>query len=347
MTGPYPLERPPGGVHDLAFSPPWLLRGRHVQTCFGTLVRRIAPPPVTERWRIPVDDDIERGGAIEPSGAIELVGEMSAARGPDRPREIAILLHGLGGSASAKYVLGIAHRLLRDGLSVVRMNLRGVEIDGRAMPGLYRSGLTEDLTRTVDFARARGFERVYVAGFSLTGNTVLKWLGEAERPGVTAFAISPPVRLAACVDLIDAPRNFIYQRYFLHKLHRTLEAKARAFPAAFASYAAQAPFRTLRAFDDHVTAPWFGFRDAAHYYDAASSVDVLPRIRDRVTIVHALDDPFVDAEDLRFLVDRRPPSMEIALPHRGGHVGFYEGPRAGYAMERWIAAAFRERDRSG
>ena len=87
--------------------------------------------------------------------------------------------------------------------------------------------------------------------------------------------------------------------------------------------------------------------DAAEYYARASSVDGLPAIRNRVTIVHALDDPFVDAADLQLLVERRPPSMEIALPRRGGHVGFYGGPRAGYAMERWIAAAFRERDRSG
>lgn len=329
MTAPHASEQPSAGVHDLAFDPPWFLRGRHVQTCFGTLVRRIAPPPVMERWRIPVD------------GEVELVGEMTAAHGPHaRAGELAILLHGLGGSASAKYVLGIARRLLRDGLSVVRMNLRGVAIDGRAMPGLYRSGLTEDLTRTVDYARARGFGRIFVAGFSLTGNTVLKWLGEAARPGVTAFAISPPVRLERCVDLIDAPRNFIYRRYFLRALHRTLDAKARAFPAAFGAYAAKGPFPTLRAFDDHVTAPWFGFRDAADYYAQASSVDVLPRIRDRVTIVHALDDPFVDAADLRLLVARRPPSMEIALPQHGGHVGFYEGPRAGYAMERWISSAF-------
>lgn len=329
MTAPHRPEQPPDGVHDLAFSPPWPLRGRHVQTCFGTLVRRIAPPPVTERWRIPVD------------GETELVGDMSAAPGPHvRAGAIAILMHGLGGSARAKYVLGVAHRLLKGGLSVVRMNLRGVEIDGRATTGMYRSGLTEDLTRTVDHARARGYGRVFVVGFSLSANTVLKWLGEAERPGVAAFAMSPPVRLDRCVALIDAPRNWVYRQYFLRRLQRTMDAKARAFPERFGRYAAQGPFRTIRAFDDHVTAPYFGFRDAADYYAQASSVDVLPHIRNRVTIVHALDDPFVDAADLRLLAARRPPSMEIALPQHGGHVGFYEGPRAGYAMERWISDAF-------
>jgi uncharacterized protein len=254
---------------------------------------------------------------------------------------IAILLHGLGGSASAKYNLGIARRLLLDGFHVVRMNLRGVEIDGRPTTGLYHAGLTEDLTRMVGYARSRGFERVFIAGFSLSANTVLKWLGEAERPGVTAFAMSPPVRLARCVELIDKPKNWVYRRYFLRRLHRTIGAKARFFPERFARYVANGPYRSLREFDDHVTAPYFGFRDAADYYSQASSVEVLSAIRDPVTIVHALDDPFVDARDLQLLVERRPPSVEIALPRRGGHVGFYEGPIAGYAMERWISDAFR------
>ena len=91
---------------------------------------------------------------------------------------------------------------------------------------------------------------------------------------------------------------------------------------------------TFRGFDDRVTAPLHGFRNAEHYYRTASCRQYLRRVSCATLIVHALDDPFMT----RDVVPRREelaPSIRLELSAAGGHVGFVEGS-APWSARYWL-----------
>ncbi|RMD80079.1 MAG: hypothetical protein D6809_02085 [Gammaproteobacteria bacterium] len=99
--------------------------------------------------------------------------------------------------------------------------------------------------------------------------------------------------------------------------------------------------RRLADFDQRVTAPLHGFRDAAHYYAAADCRPWLARVRVPTLLVQALDDPFVPreaAEGLGRWLEEGAVRLEL-LP-RGGHVGFVAGSpwRPRYWLEERLPA---------
>jgi predicted alpha/beta-fold hydrolase len=91
--------------------------------------------------------------------------------------------------------------------------------------------------------------------------------------------------------------------------------------------------RTFRQYDDALTAPLHGFKDANDYYVRCSSKPLLKRIQVPTLIVHAADDPFMTPAVL-------PEENEISqavtfeLTEHGGHVGFMDGPL--FKPRRWI-----------
>ena len=185
------------------FSPPFLFRNRHVQTVFHTFARRYPFLPPHDLWSIPVDGEVSLRGKYWSS---------------DQRKDLVLIYHGLGGSSESGYVIGAALSLQSAGFHVVRMELRGAEREPPFTPTMYHSGLVEDFTRAVEEAQRRGFERIFLLGFSLSSNMILRWLGLQKRPVAGAFVVSPPVRLSVCANLIDSRRNKIYQLYFLQKL---------------------------------------------------------------------------------------------------------------------------------
>jgi predicted alpha/beta-fold hydrolase len=103
---------------------------------------------------------------------------------------------------------------------------------------------------------------------------------------------------------------------------RSLERLA-AFPGLFDARQMLAA-RTLREFDDLVTAPLHGFRGVDDYYTRASSKPLLAQIRVPTLLLNALNDPFLPAVVLPV-----PSAMSAAVtaefPETGGHVGFISG----------------------
>jgi predicted alpha/beta-fold hydrolase len=182
----------------------------------------------------------------------------------------------------------------------------------------------------------------------------VKWLGEeGDRlpPEVrAAAAISTPFDLAVCARALDAPglMSFVYRTRFLWTLKRKALGKARRFPEALDASGIPA-LRTLLAFDDLVTAPLHGFRDAPDYYARSSSAGFLASVRVPLLLISAEDDPFVPAGALPTEAARRNPRIELEVLREGGHVGFVTGsplrPRY-YAEERalsFLAASLAQR----
>ena len=285
-------------------------RNGHVQTVWASQGRRV-PPVAYRREAIALPDgdrlDLDWALASGPSG---------------RPSErVALVAHGLEGSADRTYVRGMVRALLSRGWDVVAWNLRGC---GGAPNGLlraYHSGATEDLDAALAHVLARGYAHVGLVGFSLGGNLTLKWVGDAggdiDPRVVGAVGISVPVDLAGSAREMERLSRRLYMRRFLRSLVAKAEEKATRFADA-PSTAGMRRMRTFREFDGRFTAPVHGFASADAYWAAASALPVLAHVAVPTLLVNALDDPFLSPSCYPMDIA----ALTVLTPRYGGHVGF-------------------------
>lgn len=308
-------------------APRWLA-GRHAQTVFAALVRLpFKLPLVRERWELPDGDflDVDR----------------MAAPTPDAP--VVVVCHGLEGSSKAGYVRGLLRELAGHGLGAVAINFRGCSGELNRLPRFYHSGETGDLAWVVDKLRAeRPGRAIGLAGFSLGGNVVTKYLGERGddvAAEVRAGAVvSVPFDLSQCCQALDGPglMAWVYRARFLKRLRAKIADKAQKIGAAAADVAAANGARNLREFDDFVTAPLHGFLSAEDYYERSSSGPLLPAVRRPLYILSAEDDPFIPASAIPRAAAAANPLVTLDVFAGGGHVAFVHGPP-------WSPVRFAER----
>ena len=191
-------------------------------------------------------------------------------------RPLAVLVHGLSGSADSHYMLGLAAKLFARGFSVARMNMRNCGASEHLSETLYctaQSGDVFAVARTVrEFLEA---PRVFLCGWSMGGNMVLKLAGELGR-GAPAWltavaAVSPALDLeAAQRALDDVVSNAIYRRFFLREMLKLFKRKERVFPKLYDSRGLER-IDSFLEWDERVTAPHFGFADAQDFYRRGAS----------------------------------------------------------------------------
>jgi uncharacterized protein len=308
------------------FRPHRWLRGGHVQTLAAFfLSRRIKLPAAEQRL-------------IEVEPGVPVLCHCHWQK--DRRALTLIVLHGLEGSSESQYMLGIARSGLAAGMNVVRMNQRNCGGMDHAAPTLYNSSRSADVAAVArNLVEHDGIPAFVLIGFSMGGNLVLKLAGEwgsnapAEFRGVAA--VCSAMNLAASADALHAPVNRIYEYYFLLQLFKRFRRKVRLFPGKFDA-ARLRGVKTLREFDERVTAFYCGFAGADDYYTQAAAANVVDHIAVPALIVHAANDPFI-----RLL----PETRQIILSNRnityietedGGHCAFF-GERDGEAAYdgRW------------
>lgn len=322
-------------ISEYTYTPAWWVPGAHLRTLWGKFVRQ--PPRVetrVERWRAPDGDELElhRVGPADPAG-------QNGAR--------LLVLHGLEGTIRSHYLRGILAAASVRGWHADALIFRTCNGEMTRARRLYHSGETTDLAFVVGrLVREHPGRPLALAGFSLGGNVLLKWLGEhdTDLPGevVAAAAVSVPFDLERGARAIERGFSRVYTRHFL----RTLRAKARVKlardPGLFDSSALERA-RTLFEFDDVVTAPVHGFADARDYYRRSSSIRFLETVRRPTLLLSAYDDPFLPPAVLDDVVriTRRNPLLTVEFHERGGHVGFISGrtPWSAryYAEERVLA----------
>lgn len=320
---------PPSGTAEAGvpgFEPHPLVRNRHLQTIVGRYV--LGP-----RRRVP---SVEHEVAVDGGDRLSILESSPADWSPGRP--VALLVHGLAGSARSPYVVRLAARLVRRGVRVVRMNLRGAGSGFGLARGVYHAGRTEDLRRVADWIAARtAGSPVAVVGFSLGGNLALKLAAEAsQRPleGLDCVvAANPPLDLEACCRAIQRPENRLYDRAFARLLRAEVARLHSRFPE-LGPVVFPKVFSVLE-FDELYTAPRNGFSGAVDYYSRCSAGPLVPRIEVAGLVVHSEDDPFIPAEIMR-RVDF-PPQLALELVPGGGHLGYvsrhrWDGDR------RWLDA---------
>lgn len=313
-----------------SYTPPPFLSGGHLQTLYASLVRRVDfAYDRRERIETPDDDFLDLDWADA---------RTDEQAGPEEARRVAILIHGLEGSADRKYVRGMAQALARRGWGVCALNLRGCSGEMNRRVATYHSGKTDDLALVVDHVLGLGYASVALVGFSLGGNVTIKYLGErAEQVDDRihrAVAFSAPVDLEASSHQIGRLSNWHYTQYFLRSLRQKICAKAEQHPDAVRTELLH-DVQTLRDFDDAYTAPLHGFRDADDYYRQASSKPLLPNVAVPTLLVNAANDPFLSAPCYPRSIARSHEHLILEMPESGGHVGFISFNDAGeYWSER-------------
>ncbi len=242
---------------------------------------------------------------------------------PDYPA--LILLHGLEGSARSHYLIGISKKAFAAGFHTVRINTRNCGGTEDLTPTLYCAGLSQDVLAVVRQLKTLGLSEIYACGVSLGANICLKFLGEqgsdASRYLRGAAFLSAPINLALGASRMEEPGNWIYQHYFVEKLIERMRRKTRLFPG-IADMNRVERIRTIREFDDVVTAPHFGFGTAENYYRLASSAPLLKHIRVPTMIIQAKDDPLIPFEPFLTSGIEENPFLELLATEHGGHMGF-------------------------
>ena len=300
---------------EYTYRPAWWVPGRHLQTLWGKLFRRTVPLRTSsEVLRTPDGDELELHSLDAPPGRPHL-----------------LLLHGLEGTVRSHYIGGILEQARLHGWGAHLLLFRGCGAVPNQARRFYHSGETSDAALAVDHILQRYPDApLAMIGVSLGGNVLLKWLGElgacAPDRLRAAAAISVPFDLERGARYISRGFSHVYEANFVASLKRKAVEKLSRYPDLF-DEAALRRARTIVAFDEAVTAPVHGFRDAHDYYARSSALGWLHAIRRPTLLLSAADDPFLPAavlDEVRAIA-RDNPFLHPEFTRRGGHVGFVSG----------------------
>jgi uncharacterized protein len=305
------------------FSPSWWCSGPHAQTIAARFLRA-AQKISYQRTRLELPD----GDFLD----LDFCEENSSS-------PLVIILHGLEGSSDAPYVRSLVQKVKNAGWNSLAVNFRSCSGEPNRLKESYHSGQTRDLQSVMEYVGAR-YKAIFLAGYSIGGNIILKWLGEegeaaAEKGIKAAVAVSVPYDLEKAVEVMDRGFNKrIYTANLLWSLKKKSRLKSKKFPAAFRLKEIFA-CRTFRGFDSLVTAPVHGFKDAEDYWRSSGARHFLQKVRIPSLLIHAADDPFFPEPLLPMDEIKKSSQLKLLLTRKGGHVGFMAG-RAPWRQESWL-----------
>ena len=291
---------------------PWTVGG-HRQTLLGYWSRRLVrfDLPQQDLW-VPVGDEAR------------LLLRVTWQEGPRESHPLLVVVHGLGGSDRAAYALCTARLAFARGFHVARLNMRGAGESEGANSRLYNAGLDTDVVAVLE-ALAPSCPRLAIIGFSLGASVSLLALGrQRERlPGAlrAVAAVCPPLDLAACAQALEGPGGAFYTWYFMGNLRNAYARQQRRHPHLYEA-GREREALTVRAFDQRITAPYGGYRDADDYYARSSAGPWLASVDRPALILAAEDDPMVPSASVTRFALPASGLVEREILPTGGHVGF-------------------------
>lgn len=304
------------------YRPPFAFRNGHFSTIYAGLFRKVNGI-VQRRERIDLPDgdflDLDWSESVLPT------------------KKLVILLHGLEGDAQRHYITGSAKRFNQNSFDACAVNFRGCSGETNKHYRSYHSGATEDLISVIRYVLSnKNYEELFLMGFSLGGNLILKYLGEGnEMPNIlkAAVAVSAPCDLKDACDQLLQSKNVLYSQRFKKNLLAKLRVKQKLFPEHI-SEAQIKSIHSLKDFDDVYTGPAHGFEDAFDYYAKCSSNQFLKNITVPSLILNAKNDSFLGENCYPFHDAENNPILHLETPEFGGHVGFWGKSNVSYAEQR-------------
>jgi len=213
--------------------------------------------------------------------------------------QLAIVLHGFEGSSTQAYVQGMVRALNKRRIDALAMNLRGCSGEPNNLKRSYHSGSTEDLETVIShILKSSRYNDIFLVGFSLGGNLILKYLGEKQSPLLDsvkkAAVISVPCDLTSTSFKLMRLSNRLYLIRFMRMLKNKLRLKSQIRGFDFISELNQLRLlSTFKDFDNLYTAPHHGFKNAEDYWQQSSSLSYLDKIKIPTYFINAKNDPFL------------------------------------------------------
>jgi predicted alpha/beta-fold hydrolase len=309
-------------VIESTYKPPFWAKKSFVSTVFSGLARKVDGVDQTrERIILPDSDFID----------------LDWSHSGQKSNKVIILLHGLEGHAQRPYITGTAKLFNSNGIDACSVNFRGCSGEPNLLYRSYHSGATEDLEAVVNHILAKNiYNEIYIKGISLGANMALKYVGEREhvpKEVKAVISISTPCDLKSSCDALLSLKNKHYAVRFLDHLKKKLKPKLIQFPNDLT----KADFNSIKSlidFDHVYTAKAHGFKDAYDYYDKASSLQFLPKIKVPSLIINSLNDSFLNAECYPVKEAKENSKLYLEMPKYGGHVGFIQKNNVYYNEQR-------------
>lgn len=299
----------------------------------------------------------------------------------ERAQAMVLVLHGLGGSSQAVGVRRLGQLLQRHGFAVLRPNLRGAGLGRPLARGSYAAQCNRDLLPLLAQARQLAAGRPLLAvGLSLGGTVLLNGCLAEDPPGSPSpsqgglprldglACVSSPLDLVACSAQIDQPRNRLYQRWLLQRLHQQVRGEVQADAPHGLDGRPGGPAPSIRSFDAQITAPRWGYPSVDAYYAEASPLArLLQGVETGLGLglppalwLHARDDPWVPANGTEALGAALAKAIKagtagpghgaVLITAGGGHNGFHGQGDPGSAswsdrlVLAWLARLVRGAD---
>ncbi|NLN34239.1 MAG: alpha/beta fold hydrolase [Flavobacteriaceae bacterium] len=278
----------------------------HFSTIYSGRIKK-ATPPLYQRQRIELED----GDFLD----IDFV--LKSAK------RAVVLCHGLEGGSDRTYNNTSADYFLKRDFSVFAWNNRSCSGEMNRLPKLYHHGAVEDFSEMVNFVLDKGFDEIYLMGFSMGGAQVMNYLGSSEMDSRirAAVAVSTPIQLKSSAEALKKGFNQVYLKNFTRKISKKLKSKSLQHPDAL-DWSKLKMIRSFDEIDEFFTAPLHGFSGREDYYKRASPAYVMEKIQTPVLLLNALDDPFLGTESFPFEFAENNPFIYLETPRNGGHCAF-------------------------
>jgi predicted alpha/beta-fold hydrolase len=258
-----------------------------------------------------------------------------------KSRHMVILLHGLESSSDSPLRLDMAEAFCHQGFDVAFINFRGCSGVPNDKLGSYHAGFTDDLLLFMTIMIQRWDQdgiSLYLSGFSLGANVVMKCLGDLGTEAISKFNIRGAAVTGCPFDLkvqylrlVDDPFNrMVYTRtllrsmkekaqYLLYK-HSQGDENTKLF-----DYKKCRDAQTIVDIEEGLIVPVFGFHDKFDYYNKTASISVLKNIVVPTLVINAKDDPFLDPDYFPWDQDYNhggQAPIKMVRTEFGGHVGY-------------------------
>jgi predicted alpha/beta-fold hydrolase len=256
---------------------------------------------------------------------------------------LVVIVHGLQSNSNSSLSVDLGRAFANEGFDVACINFRGCSGVPNNSLRAYHLGFTDDLIQFLAMSNNGKLKPppIFLSGFSLGANVVLKALGQL---GSRAFDEFNVYGAAVSGAPFDNERNiqFVQQAGFnklayndsllkslkntaLQQLNRFADSKE----AKTISLEEISTLKEISAIESALIAPVFGFRDNVDYYRKTNCINFLDDIQVPTLVLNAADDPFFDPSffpfekgcDSAFGKEKRTPVKLVRTEH-GGHLGF-------------------------
>lgn len=316
-------------VIQSSFSGNRLLKNGHAETIMPALFRKVQTAYKRERITLAdgdfMDLDWQKQGA----------------------KKVLVLFHGLEGSSQSQYIKGFSKFFYDKGYDTCAVNFRSCSGEMNKLLRSYNSGVSDDIAEVLNhISKNNLYEEMYLCGFSLGGNALLKYLGEQSNNVLSlikkAAAFSVPIDLAGSSKVLAKSTNKVYMQRFLNSLNAKMKQKSLMFPGTIDVKGIE-KIKTFGEWDSKFTAPIHGYKDSADYYAQCNALQFLPKIAVPTILVNAKNDPFLSDSCFAYNEAKNNPNFYFEAPKYGGHVGFsISSPNGRYWSEKKCHHFFEE-----